>query len=89
MILLTQIEIIGGETMRGWLKKIREDKQISQYEAADLVGISQSYYAAIETGARGNPLSVTAAKKIAAAFGFDWTRFYEEEAPPACEDSKV
>ena len=64
--------------MRQWLVTMREKKGISQYKAADLAGISQSYYAAIETGARGKPLSVDIAKKVATALGFDWQRFYEE-----------
>ena len=64
--------------MRRWLVTIRESKRISQYKAAELAGISQSYYAAIETGTRGKPLSVDIAKKLAAALGFDWQRFYEE-----------
>ena len=52
---------------------------------ADAAGISQSYYAGIETGIRGKPLSVPVAKKIAAVLGFDWTQFYEEAG--AGEDS--
>lgn len=64
--------------MRDWLVDIREHKQMSQYQVADAAGLSQSYYAAIETGVRGKPLSVDTAKKIARALNFDWTRFYEE-----------
>lgn len=65
--------------MRKWLAEIRASKKKSQQEVADAVGISQSYYAGIETGIRGKPLAVPIAKKIAAMLGFDWTRFYEEE----------
>lgn len=64
--------------MREWLKDIREKAGYSTYKAAELSGISQSYYYAIEAGERGNPLNVDVAKKIAEALGFDWTRFYEE-----------
>ena len=59
-----------------WLKTLRGKK--SQYKVAELAGISQSFYAAIETGKR-EP-SVAVAKRIAAVLGFDWTRFYEEGA---------
>lgn len=62
--------------MREWLIEIRKSKKLSQYKAAQLSGISQSYYAAIEVGSRGNPLNVDVAKKIASALGFQWTRFY-------------
>nr|DAO88590.1 MAG TPA: helix-turn-helix domain protein [Caudoviricetes sp.] len=44
-----------------------------------MAGISQSYYASIETGNRGKPLNADVAKKIAEALHFDWTRFYEDE----------
>ena len=64
--------------MRNWLIEIREKIGISQYKAAELAGISQSYYASIEVGSRGNPLKVDIAKKIANALGFEWTKFYEE-----------
>lgn len=65
--------------MRKWLADIRTSAKKSQQEVADEAGISQSYYAGIETGIRGKPLAVPVAKKIAAALGFNWTRFYEED----------
>lgn len=65
--------------MRKWLAEIRSSMGLTTYAAADLVGISQSYYSSIENGTRGTPLKVDTAKRIAAALGFDWTRFYEGE----------
>ena len=59
-----------------WLKKIREEKHMSQESIAVLIGIRQSGYSMIEIGNR-RP-SVGIAKKIAAVLEFDWTRFYEE-----------
>ena len=67
-----------GGNMRDWLVEIRKEKQLSQYDAAEKSGISQSYYAAIETGARGNPLKVDVARKIAETLDFNWIKFYEE-----------
>ncbi len=64
--------------MRKWLANIRAAAGKSQQEVANAAGISQSYYAGIELGVRGKPLTVPVAKKIAAALGFDWTRFYDE-----------
>lgn len=57
-----------------WLAEIRGKR--TQQAMADQIGISQSGYASIESGAR-KP-SVTMAKRIAKAMGFEWTRFFEE-----------
>ena len=65
--------------MRTWLVEIRKAAKKSQQAVADAAGISQTYYAGIETGARGKPLGVPVAKAIAGALGFDWTWFYDEE----------
>ncbi len=62
---------------RNWLAKIRSEKKLSQYIVAENAGISQSFYAAIETGSRGNKLPVQTARKIASVLEFDWRRFYE------------
>lgn len=48
---------------------------------ADEIGMSQSGYASIETGAR-TP-SVPMAKRIAAVLGFEWTRFFEDDGRSA------
>lgn len=64
--------------MRTWLVDVRKAAKKTQQDIAGAAGISQPYYAGIELGIRGKPLSVPVAKKIAAVLGFDWTRFYEE-----------
>lgn len=66
--------------MRGWLARIRKGAGLSQYEVAAKAGISQSYYASIESGQRGDKLPQPTASKIAEALCFDWIRFYEEES---------
>lgn len=60
---------------RTWLIEIRGER--TQQEAADLIGISRGAYANIEVGNR-NP-SIKTAKKIALAFNFNWTLFFNEE----------
>ena len=60
-----------------FLKNIREQKKMTQNEIATKSGISRQYYGLIETGERKVP--VWTAKKIAAALGFEWQRFYEDE----------
>ncbi|MBR0575722.1 helix-turn-helix transcriptional regulator [Proteiniclasticum sp. BAD-10] len=64
--------------MREWLKQARESHGLSQYKVAELAKMSQSYYAAIETGDRGGKLPVETARKIAEVLKFEWTRFYED-----------
>lgn len=68
---------------RKWLAEIRNEKGLSQAKAAELAGLSQSYYASIETGARGKPLNVDVAKQIAMVLEFNWTRFFEDEEQDA------
>lgn len=64
--------------MRDWLKELREKAQLSQTQLAAVIGITQQQYSFIENGKRG--VRVTTAKKIAAALGFDWQKFYEDTA---------
>ena len=66
--------------MRKWLSDVRSKTGKSQYTVAREVGISQSYYAAIEVGSRGKNLPVSTAKKIAEVLGFGWEKFFEDEA---------
>ena len=61
--------------MRKWLIELR--KGYSQTQIAEVVGITQQMYSAIELGER-RP-SVEVAKKIAAVLGFKWTRFFEDD----------
>ena len=63
--------------MREWLKKLRENADLSQSALAHTAGISQNYYCYIEIGER-RP-SVQVAKKIAEALNFDWTLFFPDQ----------
>ena len=57
--------------MRDWLKKIRQDRKMTQGDVARLVGITSQYYCFIENGQR-RP-SPQAAIKIASVLGFkEW-----------------
>ena len=64
--------------MRDWLKKIRLALDLTQAEVAGKAGITQAYYAQIESGDRGNNLPVSTAKAIAQALNFEWEVFYDE-----------
>lgn len=69
--------------MLNWFIAMRKSKNLTQVQLAKTVGISPSYVASIETGDRKVP--VWTAKKIAAALGFDWQKFYEDETDTASE----
>ncbi|UAT29969.1 helix-turn-helix transcriptional regulator [Bacillus badius] len=68
--------------MRNWLKELRLQKKLTHSEVAQKANIERSYYTMIEQGNR-NP-SVTVAKAIAKAIGFDWTIFFENQ----CNETK-
>jgi putative transcriptional regulator len=64
--------------MRVWLKKIRENKGMTQRDLSLKLDISESYYSLIENGERRPSPEV--AQKIAAFLGgFEWTRFFSKE----------
>lgn len=63
---------------RVWLKNIRSERGLTQYEVAEKAKMERSYYTMIETGSR-TP-SVPVAKAIGQALGFDWTIFFETES---------
>lgn len=63
---------------RVWLKDIRSERGLTQYEVAEKAKVERSYYTMIETGAR-TP-SVPVAKSIGQTLGFDWTIFFETES---------
>ena len=58
-----------------WLKDLRIAQGLKQEQVAAAAGIERAYYSMIETGKR-KP-SVMIAQAIAAALGFEWTRFFE------------
>lgn len=67
--------------MLEWLIAMRKAKNLTQVQLAEAAGISPSYMTSIETGKRKVP--VWTAKKIAAALGFEWQRFYEDDKSDA------
>lgn len=63
--------------MRHWLKQIRLAKNLTQFQVAEMSGISRSYYADIERGT-ANAGGATA-KRIADVLGFEMTLFFANE----------
>ena len=62
---------------REWLIAFRKAKGLSQDEVAQSLKISPSIYSMYEQGTRTPKPKV--AKAIARVFGFDWTKFYEND----------
>lgn len=63
--------------VRYWMVEIRKSYNLTQKRIARMIGISQPVYNRIERGTQ-NP-SVKTAKRIAQMFGFEWTKFFEED----------
>ena len=60
-----------------WLKKIRENKNLSQEKVAELAGVDRSMISKLENGS-AMP-SVETAQSIANILGFNLTRFFESD----------
>lgn len=65
--------------MRDWLKAARSDKQLTMKQAADQIGISESYYFLIEQGERKKNLDLALVKKLADVFGMTVQQIAEME----------
>lgn len=63
---------------RTWLKKLRDQRNMTQNEVAKRAGIERAYYTMIEQGYRSP--SVKVAKDIGSVLGFDWTIFFENKS---------
>lgn len=58
------------------LKDIRVEKNLTMKQVSVSAGISESYYCLLEKGIRRPSISV--AKKLGAALGFDWTLLFDD-----------
>ena len=67
------------------LKEKPRQAQKTQEEVARAAQVSQPSYANIEAGRRMP--SVPTAKRIAAALGFDWKKFYEDPAETEAKET--
>lgn len=54
--------------MREWLKAMRSEKQLTMKEMGNRLGISESYYCAIESGERQKKMDVSLAASLAEIF---------------------
>ena len=68
-----------GETMREYLKKLREEHGYTMQAVADKLGISKQYYQRIEVGDRQQNMDITLAVKLSDIFGVTIQKIIEEE----------
>lgn len=67
--------------MRDWLQKARQDKSLTQQQLAEKLGISESYYAYIESGARQKKLDLATASKLSSILGLSIQQIVKYESP--------
>lgn len=65
--------------MRSWMEKARKDCKLTMKEAADKLGISESYYSMIECGKRQQRLDIALAVKISAVFCISLEHIVKQE----------
>lgn len=67
--------------MRKYLKELRDKKEISQKQTANILGISQNYYSMIENGERQKDLDLSLVTKLAELFdvSVEWIAEQEKE----------
>ena len=70
---------IKGNSMRQYLRELREELGCTQLEISKKLNISESYYSLIENGERQKKLDMTMAKKLADIFGVTLEFIYDHE----------
>lgn len=71
---------------RNYLRKLREDRGLSQFQMAEELEISQQYYSLIENGDRQQKMSVDLLVKLAAIFHVRLSELIEMERSEAEND---
>lgn len=69
----------GGVALRDWLKKLREERGLTQKQVAEQLNISESYYSYIEAGDRQKMMDISLARKISKIFGISIEQIVENE----------
>lgn len=69
----------GVEKVRQYLKKLREEKGLTQQEVAEKMRIGQSYYSDIELAVKQVDMNLSIAEKLAEVFDIPVAQIIEEE----------
>ena len=65
--------------MRQYLKKLREEKGLTQQETAAKMGIGQSYYSDIELAVKQADMNLSTMQKLSEVFDVEVSWIIEEE----------
>lgn len=65
--------------MREWLRKLREEKQLTQQNVADMLGISKQYYQLIEAHERQKKIDITLVAKLSEIFDVSFNEIIKQE----------
>ena len=65
--------------MRGWLKDSRTEKGLTMKELSAELGISESYYCAIENGSRQKKMDITLIAGLSIALGIPVAEIMQHE----------
>lgn len=69
----------AGESMREYLKKMRNAKNVSQKETAEALGISQNYYSCIENGQKQKNIDLKIMIGLSDFFSVDLQQLIDKE----------
>ncbi len=61
--------VLEVSEMRDWLRQIRKDRRMTMKDMGVKLGISESYYCAIENGERQKRMDLALAASLAAVLG--------------------
>ncbi|MBE6959943.1 MAG: helix-turn-helix transcriptional regulator [Ruminococcaceae bacterium] len=77
--------------MRQWLKNLRTEKKLTMKELATKLGISESYYCAIENGDRQKNMDITLVAALSAALGVSISAIaqYESDVQAATRSASM
>ena len=65
--------------MRDWLKKARIGAKMTMKETAQKIGVSESYYCAIENGTRQRSMDLSLAQKLSDIFQLPVKQILDDE----------
>ena len=78
-------QLKGGKHMREWLKSQRLKMGMTQAQVAKKMGISESYYAFIESGERQKKMDITVITKLADILHLSIQEIADLESAPKTE----
>lgn len=73
--------------MREWLKNARIEKKLTMKEAGARLGISESYYCAIENGTRPKKMDIALVAELSLVFGVPISKIIQLESNPTAIDN--